>query len=201
MEVKDLVLYQVSTDRNYKIGEKLFFNKEKFNNQGKRVFNTKFYKDEKPIYKYGFDYAESRRIIKDKNIIINLCKNLAESDFVLRELAMESVRNIFAPDAPSRLHCMFLTSRKEDVIKGVNEFHKKGFGTNFQAIAVKLNGNIFISNHGIGRQGKSFYEYINLSKSYWEQRYTDLSNADEILFEGEAEVVEIFKEVNVKRKD
>ena len=131
MEVKDMILYQVSTDRDYKVGDKLLFNKNKLNNQGERVLNTKFYEDDNPIYKYGFDYAESKKFLKDKNIIIKLSKNLAESDFVLRELAMENVRVIVAPDAPSRLHCMFLTSKKEDVIKGVSEFYKKGFGTTF----------------------------------------------------------------------
>lgn len=199
--VKDMILYQVATDRHYKAGDKLYFGEENLNGQGNRVFNTKFYNSEKPIAKIGFEYADSKKFLKDKNIIIKLSKGLAESDFVIRELAIESVRQIVAPNAPSRFHCMFLTANRDEVVKGVKEFYKKGFGSNFQAVAVKLNGKIFISDFSVGRQGKSYDEYMSLAKNYWEQDETDIYKAVEILFEGEAEIVEIIDEVNIKRKD
>ena len=37
MKVKDLILYQISTDRHYKVGDKLEFGKE-YNYQGQRVY-------------------------------------------------------------------------------------------------------------------------------------------------------------------
>ena len=114
---------------------------------------------------------------------------------------MESVRQQVAPNEPSRFHCMFLTANKDDVVKGVNEFYKKGFGSNFQAIAVKLNGKVFVATFGVGRQGKSYAEYMSLAKNYWTQKETNIQKAVEILFEGEAEVVEIINEVNIKRKE
>ena len=201
MNVKDLILYQVATDRHYKVGDKLFFGKDKMNGQGERVLNTQFYNNEKSLAQVGFDYADSKRIFKDKNIVIKLSKGLAESDFVIRELAMEKVRQEIAPNEPSRLHCMFLTANKDNVVRGVKEFYKKGFGSNFQAIAVKLNGKIFIATSGIGRQGKSYAEYMSLAEDYWRQKETNINQAVEILFEGSAEVMEIIDEVNIKRKN
>ena len=41
-QVKDLILYQVATDRNYKVGDKLVFDKFTPNGQFSRVFKTSF---------------------------------------------------------------------------------------------------------------------------------------------------------------
>lgn len=193
-KVKDLILYQVATDRHYAKGDILTFGKQ-MNVQGERTFNTSFTQDNIAWHEKGFEYANSKKILKDKNLVIALSKNLAEADFVIRELAMENARKEIAPNAPSRLFAMFLTAEKENVIKGVENFYKKGFGTFFQAVAVKLNGVIHIGYKGIGRFGKSYQEYYDLAKQYWTQPQDKMDGADEILFEGEAEIVEILKEV------
>ena len=101
-KVKDLILYQVATDRNYKVGDKFIFGKA-LNGQGNRVFNSKFYQNDKPIHQLGFDYVNSKKIFKDKSLIIKVCKALAESDFVIRELALEEVRKQKFPNLPSRM--------------------------------------------------------------------------------------------------
>lgn len=193
-KVKDLILYQVATDRHYRVGDILTFGKE-MNVQGQRTFNTAFTQDNIAWHEKGFEYADSKRIFNDKNLVIALSKNLAEADFVIRELAIESARKQFAPTAPSRLTAMFLTAKKEKVLEGVELFYKKGFGSFFQAVAVKLNGVIHIGYKGIVRFGKSYQEYYDLGKQYWTQPQDKMEGADEILFEGKAEVVEIFKEV------
>ena len=192
-KVKDLILYQVATDRHYAKGDILIFG-EQLNMQGKRTYNTSFTEENIAWHEKGFDYANSKKIFKDKDLVIALSKNLAEADFVIRELAMECARKEVAPNAPSRLTSMFLTAEKENVIKGVENFYKKGFGSFFQAVAVKLNGVIHIGYKGIGRFGKSYQEYFNLAKQYWTQPQDKMEGADEILFEGKAEVVEILKE-------
>lgn len=193
-EVKDLILYQVATDRNYKVGDILTFGKS-LNVQGKRTYYTSFTKENISWHQKGFEYANSKKILKDKNLVISLSKNLAEADFVIRELAMENARKDVAPAAPSRLSSMFLTAEKDNALNGVENFYKKGFGTHFQAVAVKLNGVIHIGYKGIGRFGKSYQEYYDLATKYWTQPQDKMEGADEILFEGTAEVVEIFKEV------
>ncbi len=200
MEVKNLILYQVATNRNYKVGDKLIFG-ESLNGQGNRVLNTKFYENDTPIAQLGFEYAESKKIFKNSNIVIKLSKNLAESDFVIRELAMEKVRLELAPNEPSRFKCMFLTANKDEVKKGIKIFYKKGFGEFFQAVAVKCNGKIFAAKDCVGRWGKSYKEYIQQAQKYWTQKVENINDAREILFEGEAEIVEILDELRISRQN
>lgn len=197
-KVKNLILYQVATDRNYKVGDKFVFG-EDLNGQGHRVYCSEFLTDGKALHISGFEYAESKKIFKNKNLVVNMSKALAESDFVIRELAVEEVRKQKFSRLPSRLRCMFLTDKKENVLKGVKSFYKKGFGTQFQAVAVKLNGNIFYAKSVfMPRAGKSYGEYLEMAEKYWDQDQNSTEPIKEILFEGEAEIVEILDEVKLK---
>lgn len=200
-KVKDLILYQVATDRNYKVGDKFVFGNES-NVQRQRVYDTKFFIDGKSYHQIGFEFAESRKLLKNKKLIINLSKALAESDFVIRELAIEEVRKEKFPQCPSRLKCMFLTDKKENVMSGVKEFYKKGFGTQFQAVTVKVTGNIFYAKSVVmPRIGLSYGGYKELAEKYWSQDQKVDDEVQEILFEGEAEIVEILDEVILKKHD
>ena len=109
-EVKDLILYQIATDRHFKVGDKIHFGQEN-NRLAERVYNAKAY-DKKPFSKLGFDYLNGNSSYGDKQIVSMLSYALAENDLALRELATEEVRKKIAPDKPSRFKCMFLTSKK-----------------------------------------------------------------------------------------
>ncbi len=199
MKVKDEIFYQVATDRDYKVGDKLVFGKD-YNVQGQRVFNTRFYTEGKAFHDLGFEYADSKKILKNKDLVIKISKALSESDFVIRELAVEEVRKEKFPNLPSRLKCMYLTDKKENVLSGVKEFHKKGFGTQFQAVAVKLNGNVFFAKSVyMPRLGLSYQRYRELAEKYWSQDQNSDDKIQEVLFEGTAEIVEILDEVKLKR--
>lgn len=198
-KVKDLIFYHVATDRDYKVGDKFIFGKS-FNGQGERVYNSKFYDEKTALHQIGFEYVDSKNIFKNKNLTIQLCKALAESDFVIRELAIEEVRKQKFPTLPSRLKCMFLTDKKENVLKGVKIFYQKGFGTHFQAVSVRLNGNLFYAKDVfMPRVGKSYGEYLEMAEKYWSQDQNSNAPIQEILFEGEAEIVEILDEVKLKK--
>lgn len=198
--VKDLILYQVATDRDYKVGDILEFGKVN-NGQGERILNSKFY-DELPFYNKGFNYLDSKKMFKDKKLILQLSKALAEVDFVIRELAVEEVRKAKFAECPSRLKCMFLSNSKEVVLNNFKTFYQKGIGTHYQAIAVKLNGKIFISSSvGLVRGGLSYGEYKELAEKYWSQLQDANEEIKEILFEGTAEVVEIYDEYHYDRKN
>ena len=194
MLVKDLILYQVSTDRNYQIGDILNFGSS-LNGLGERVFNSKFNNGQISYHKLGFDYANSKKLLKKKKFLIELCNSFSEMDFVLRELATEAVRKEKFTEKPSRFKCMFLSDSKEDVLKNLKTAHKKGFGNHFQAISVRLNGEIFYAkNVGLQRNGLSYNEYKNIAESYWKQDQDSTEKTKEILFVGKAEVIEIFGE-------
>ena len=122
-EVKDVILYQVATDRHYKVGDVLEFGKE-YNGQGNRIYNSKFNNGEEAYHKKGFRYADSKNIFKNKSLVIEMSKSLSESDFVLRELAAEEVRKEKYSDFPSRLKCMFLSEKREVAVNNLKTFYQ-----------------------------------------------------------------------------
>ena len=199
IEVKDLILYQVATDRYYKVGDVLTFG-ETYNGQGNRINNSKFNNGEKSYYNLGYKYLNSKNIFKNKNLLFEISNSLSESDFVIRELAAEEVRKELFSNYPSRLKCMFLSDKKEVVLDNLKVMYKKGFGTHFQAIAVKLNGKLFYAkNVGLQRNGLSYGKYKDIAREYWSQDQDSNDETKEILFEGKAEVVEILGEYDHKR--
>ena len=193
MKVKNKIFYQVATDRDYKVGDVLNFG-ENFNGVGNRVMNSQFCK-EQPLHKLGFDYLNSKRIFKDKKLVLDLCLSLLEADFVIRELAAEDVRKEKYPNFPSRLRCMFLSETKEELLKNFAEMKKSNPEKHFQAVAVKLNGEVFYANEkGLKRDGLSFLANKKVAEEYWGQNQNSTACIKEILFEGQAEVIEILQE-------
>lgn len=198
MIVKDLILYQVSRDRNYKVGDIIEFGIEN-NGVGNRVFNSKFNICNETYYDLGFKYADSKNFFKKKELIVNICKSLSESDYVIRELAVEEIRKNFYPDMPSRLKCMFLSESKDLVLRNLHDFHKENKNKQYQAVAVKVTGNIFYAKEiGLPRKGLSYSEYMDVAHQYWCQNQDSTSEVKEILFEGNAEIVEIIEELECK---
>ena len=197
--VKDQILYQVATDRDYKVGDIIEFGSS-HNGQGNRIYNSKFNDGKDAYHKIGFNYANSKKIFKNKSLVIDMAKSLSESDFVLRELAAEEVRKEKYSDYPSRLKCMFLSEKREVALENLKTFYQKGFGTHFQAIAVKLEGRLFYArSKGLQRNGSSYGEYLRIADEYWSQDQNSTEEVKEILFEGKAEVVEIMEEYKIER--
>ncbi|MDR1917539.1 MAG: DUF2441 domain-containing protein [Christensenellaceae bacterium] len=172
--VKDKIMYQVATNRNFRVGDVLTFGKE-LNGQGKRALQESF----------------------------------KEYEFALREIAIETARKKINKDLPSRFTCMFLTDQKEYVLKGIKEFWKKGRGgKTFQAISVKVNGKLFVGNGYLNRLRQDSYDgYYNGALEYWkgidlqQKPKKDEELCVEFLFEGTAEVLEIFDEYSVDGAD
>lgn len=164
MKVKDKIMYQVATDRNFKVGDMLHFGTE-LNGVGKRVM---------------FD-------------------SYAEPDFTVRELALEEARKAVSSKLPSRLTCMCLTDEREAVLRGMKEFWSKGRGgTQFQAVAVKLNGELFNGDaqwnllSRYAPEPRPYKSYYDGGLKYW--RGEVLKEKNEFLFSGDAEVIEILGE-------
>ena len=192
-KVKDLILYQVATDRNYKVGDKIYFG-EKPNGQIK-IFDFSFNKQGKPLHELGFKTAK-KGIFKNKQLQLDMAIALQNYDLFMREIALEEVRQEKFPELPSRFRCMYLSESKEDVFKNLDIMANKALNKTYQAVAVKLNGEIFcVRDFSIGRPGLSFNEYKKLAEKYWSQDQNSTTKAKEILFVGEAEIVEILKEV------
>lgn len=194
MKLKGKILYQVATNRNFKVGDKLHFGEE-FNGQMK-IFDFEFNENGESYRWLAFQHAE-KGIFKNKELLYKLSNALSNYDLFMREIAVEQVRKEKFPSKPSRFKCMYLSDTKEVVLKNFETMLKKTKGENilYQAIAVKLNGEAFYARDvGLSRPGKSFNEYKQLAESYWGQNQKSTAPVKEILFVGDAEVVEVFAE-------
>ena len=98
-QVKDLILYQIATDRHFKVGDKIHFGQTN-NRLAERVYNSKEGLN-KSLARLGFDYVDGKFKTDDKRMVELLSKALAERDLSIRELAMEEVRKQIAPELPS----------------------------------------------------------------------------------------------------
>ena len=195
MKVKDKILYQVATDRHYKVGDKIYFGDEP-NGQEFNCLNLSFNKDGEPLHKLGYDNAK-KGIFKNKGMLLDMSKALSNYDFILREFALEEVRRQQFPHLPSRFRCMFLSENKDTCLHNLDGFINRDAGSNLQAIKVKVNGEAhFVKDYGVSRLGLSFNEYKDAAFNYWNQDQNSTSTTKEILFVGDVEIVEILKEYN-----
>ncbi len=200
-EVKDLILYQVATDRFFKVGDKIKFDKTINNGQYQRVYNSPFQKENIRMSDFVYSHAKRKFFRLKRDDLYDIAHCLDFYDLTIRELAMEDVRKELYPNYPSRLHCMYLSISKDVVLENmksmINSNEKKG--TFFQAIAVKLNGKIFkAGNAYMPRTGQSYNYYREKAIEYWSQSNIQDDKVKEILFEGEAEITEIFDEFSLK---
>jgi len=199
MLAKDLILYQVATDRNYKVGDKIHFGEES-NGQEFNCLNLKFNKDGQPLHKLGFDNAK-KGIFKNKSLMIDMSKALSNYDFIMREFALEEVRRQQFPKLPSRFKCMFLSEDEDTCLQNLESMQNRTKGKQFQAIKVKVNGYThFVKDYGISRLGLSFNEYMDEAIKYWTQDQNSKTATKEILFVGDVEVIEILKEIKSEDK-
>ena len=120
MKVKNLVLYQVATDRNYKVGDILTFNKEIPNGQHNRVFNRDFKLNNVRPSDEMYEVAKRKfKKFKSKEDIYSIARILESYDVVVKELALEEVRKELFPNLPSRLHCMYLSLTKDIALQNI----------------------------------------------------------------------------------
>ncbi|MBQ8845451.1 MAG: DUF2441 domain-containing protein [Clostridia bacterium] len=196
MEVKDLILYQVATNRDFKVGDIITFQNEP-NGQYEKVFNLNFNLNGQPIHKVGFD-SLNKGLFKNKELIVNMSKALSNYDFIIRELALEEVRKEKFPNLPSRFSCMFLSDTEEVCLQNYKDFIASNKNKTYQAIKVKVTGEAhYVKDFGIGRLGLSFNEYKQEAEKYWSQNQNSTTPTKEILFSGQVEIIEILEEYKI----
>lgn len=192
MKLKDKILYQVATDRNFKVGDKVHFG-DVANGQEYNCLGLSFNKNGKPFHELGYENAK-KGIFKNKDLMFELSNALSNYDFIMREFALEEVRREKFQHLPSRFRCMFLSEDEQTCLQNLETFKNRWNGKQFQAIKVKVNGEgFFVKDFAIDRLGLSFGEYKELAQKYWCQDQNSQLPAKEILFVGDVEVIEILK--------
>ncbi len=198
MKLKNTILYQVATNRDFKVGDTIHF-EENFNGQLK-IFDFEFNENGNPLHGLGFQSAK-KGIFKDKDLMYKMSNALGNYDLFMREIALEEVRKEKFPTRPSRFKCMYLSETVEETIKNWEIMTKKFPENHYQVVAVKLNGEAFyVKDCVIGRPGVSFNQYKQLAEKYWGQNQKSAEKTKEILFIGDAEIVKIIKDSTATRK-
>ncbi len=193
--VKNLILYHVATNRNYKIGDTIIFDENTITGQYKKAMDLTALHGSTRMCDYMYKICNSRFKRLSKAETLEVAKLLDQYDVAMRDLAIEQIRKTYYPDYPSRLHSMYLSETKDETLNNLYVMSKNTHKQTFQAIAVKLNGKIFRANSSsnISRLGQSYSYYLERAKEYWSQKST--GKVLEILFEGTAEVVDIIEEI------
>ena len=188
MRVENKIYYHVNSYKELNIGDVLTFDNDTHNQMYETVFNSS--------YKLNDIDANELLINKKRdndtslsNDEFNLVLNTVNNDaYVMRELALESIRKEYYPDYPSRLSCLYLTNNIEDAEMWVNIL-KRNKKTALQILTLKVNGEIFEGDGSLmKRLNLSYNEHLENAKKYWSN---ETDNKDEILFLGNAKVIDI----------
>jgi hypothetical protein len=188
MKVEDKIYYHVNSYKKLNIGDVLVFDNNTHNQMYETVYNSS--------YKLNDMDANELLLTKKRNknkdlsyeefdLVLSTVNNDA---YVMRELALESIRKEYYPEYPSRLNCLYLTDKLEDAINWV-DILKRNKKNAVQILTLKVSGNIFEGDGSLmKRLNLSYNEHLENAKMYWSNA-TD--NKDEILFTGTATVIDI----------
>ena len=188
MEVNKEIFYHAYSGEKVNVGDVLVFNSGTHNKMYDEVYNNEYKTD-------GIDAnellinkkrnQERRFSIDEFELLLNTVNNDA---FVLRELALEGVRKMKYPNYPSRLSCLYVTKTKEEAINW-SEILKRNKKKCKKVLTLELTGEIFCFDGNLmKRQNVSYQKHLENADLYWNSMD---SNNSEIIFYGEAKVIEI----------
>lgn len=188
MKVNKEIFYHAYSGEKVNVGDVLVFNSGTHNKMYDEVYNNEYKTD-------GIDANElliNKKRNQERSFSIDefeLLLNTVNNDaFVLRELALEEVRKTKYPNYPSRLSCLYVTKTKEEAINW-SEILKRNKKKCKQVLTLELTGEIFCFNGNLmKRQNVSYQKHLENADLYWNS--ID-SNNSEIIFYGEAKVIEI----------
>jgi hypothetical protein len=188
MKVEDKIYYHVNSYKELNIGDVLVFDNNTHNQMYETVYNSSYKLNDMDAN----ELLLTKKRNKDKDLSyeeFDLVLSTVNNDaYVMRELALESIRKEYYPEYPSRLNCLYLTDKLEDAIKWV-DILKRNKKNAVQILTLKVSGNIFEGDGSLmKRLNLSYNEHLENAKMYWSNA-TD--NKDEILFTGTATVIDI----------
>lgn len=181
--MKEVYAFHVVTDRPMEAGQHIIFDEVHHNGVYQRVIEKIEIVDD--IYLHPENYAP---------------ESLEHHTRVaMRELALEKIRERSYPEHPSRMSCLYVSESIEEANQWAKLFIRWNRPTH-SIVRLKIIGNIFV-----GDANNCFDAVINenenllLAKRYW-RNSCNLKLAKpikEILVNGDIEVMEIVKEINI----
>lgn len=190
LEMENNIYYHITSIKKLNVGEIIQFGYE-YNNFYNEMFNIKHCNsNNKDANEIMLDLFNNKSLtfnsINDFNTVFS---TINDNAFVLREIVFEKIRELYYPNLPSRLKCMYVLKTTEEVEIWLNIF-KRIKRKPLQIVKLELNGNIFVSNAGlILRKNNSISDKITEAKAYCSSDKTDF--IPEYLFSGIATVIEV----------
>ena len=179
--MKEFYAYHVVTDRPMEVGQKIIFDENNHSGVYKRVM------EKLPIVE---------QIYKNPQ---NYTGELEHHTMVaLRELALEEVRKQKFPNYPSRMAALYVSEQLEDAKNWCDLFVKLNRPT-YSIVKLKINGNKFIGDaNNCFKATSNKDDNLKNAQRYWLnlENESGANRINEILVDGEIEVVEIVEVIN-----
>lgn len=183
--------YHIVTKEPFSIGQRITFDASTKNNLYNFFFKKEFRSQNgKDAYEIiGDGKCEDGLIINksDANVILKYNDITIRA---IRESILEMVRLEQFPEYPSRLNCLYVSRKYEDIMewKNIFESYKRNI---VQIVKIKANGNYFEGDGDLlpKEDAVSFESKIRQAKEYWGNK-NEIA-LSEILVDGEIEIVEI----------
>ena len=192
MEKFNGYLYHIVRYKKLELGQKLNFNQTQ-NYFAKNMFDLEFSVNNQDV-NLMLQTKEIEFLTKEEKKILN--SYVYESCMQTRELILENVRLKDFPDRPSRFQCLFCSETLEDTRRWVLALKRMSRqNPPLQIVKLKAKGKIFKGDGDLMlRNTHSLNSKVEMAKIYWRgQTYFNSLNK-EILFQGNAQVVEIIEE-------
>ena len=180
--MNEFFAYHTVTDKPMSVGQKIVFNETNHNGVYKRVCEKLDMVNE--IYsnpgKFNVDTLEHHTRV------------------ALRELALEKVRQIICPESPSRMSCLYVSGTIAEAEQWAESFVNWGRPT-YSIVKLKIEGNKFVGDsYNCFDATLNEHENLLFAEKYWNNEPNKYGKApiNEILVNGDIEVVEIIKEIN-----
>ena len=142
MKVDKEIFYHANSSIKYNVGDTIIFDENTTNKMYDLIYNTSFMLN-------NIDANElliNKKRNKDMTFTVDELKLIANtvnaSAKILRELALEEIRQQYYPTYPSRLRCMYVCENENDAINWVEVLKRNGKQAK-QILTLELTGTIF----------------------------------------------------------
>jgi len=185
MKVEKKIYYHANSNSPLKVGDILKFDVNTKNKMYEQVYNTEYKLNDMDANSIIIDKKRNHTTVLNIDELKVIGSTVNSDAFILRELALESVRKEKYSNYPSRLSCLYLTEKIEDAINWASVL-KRNQKECKQILTLEVSGDTYCFDGNLmRRENISYQEQLNRAKQYWN------STGNEILFLGEAKVIKI----------
>lgn len=190
MKVQNKVLYHISRENNWNVGDKITSGESEnpFWNFCKNYSPSYLVNGQPvPIFKI-FEQFSNFDVTQDNiTFLYQVIKDVSkETAFCIREHVFEYIRKEFYPQLPSRQKCLWLTDADQ-----LSYWKTMADNTKRSVLTLELKGDLFCGDDNwLTADTFSSVEYENRAKHYWAGEMTE-SSRKEYLFYGQALVTDI----------